>query len=72
VVAWLVSDESAWLTGAVLRVDGDTVSRVRGWEIDPGTRHRSRHGGRLDATRLGAGLRRAYGVLPGTPVTTGG
>jgi NAD(P)-dependent dehydrogenase (short-subunit alcohol dehydrogenase family) len=64
VVAWLTSASSGWLTGAVLRVDGDTVQRVRPWEVDPQTQYRSKAGGRLDLNELDAGMRKAFGVLP--------
>ena len=36
VVAWLCSEESGWLSGSVLRVDGNTVMRVRGWTVEGG------------------------------------
>jgi len=64
VVAWVASEASGWLSGAVLRVDGNTVQRVRPWEIDRDVQYRSRDGGRLDAGELDGGLRRAFGVLP--------
>src|SRR5256885_15423324 len=34
VVAWLCSETSGWLSGAVLRIDGDTVQRLRPWDVD--------------------------------------
>ncbi|HLF40637.1 MAG TPA: SDR family NAD(P)-dependent oxidoreductase [Acidimicrobiia bacterium] len=72
VVAWLASEASGWLSGAVLRVDGNTVSRVRGWEIDSNVRHTAAGGGRLEVAELSAGLRRAFGALPRTgPATSG-
>lgn len=64
VVAWLCSAESAWLTGTVLRVDGSTVQRVNTWAIDTPAQYRSASGERLTVEELGAGLRKAYGVLP--------
>ena len=64
VVAWLVSERSGWLTGAILRVDGNQVQRVRPWEVDSGTVFRAPHEGRLEAGEIDAGLRRAYAVLP--------
>jgi len=64
-VAWLVSAESGWLTGAVLRVDGDTIMRVKGYEMDDVVRYRTAAGTRLDATKLDGGMRKAYGLLPG-------
>jgi NAD(P)-dependent dehydrogenase (short-subunit alcohol dehydrogenase family) len=64
-VAWLVSEGSGWLTGAVLRVDGDTIMRVNGFEMDQQVRYRTAVGEKLDATQLDTGMRKAYGVLPG-------
>jgi NAD(P)-dependent dehydrogenase (short-subunit alcohol dehydrogenase family) len=64
VVAWLASAGSGWLTGAVLRVDGNTVQRVRGWEVDARSSYRSRGGQRLEAAELDRGMRQAAGVLP--------
>ena len=72
-VAWLASEGSGWLSGAVLRLEGNTVSRVRGWEVDANARHTAVGGGRLDPAELSAGLRRAFGVLPRTgPASSGG
>jgi NAD(P)-dependent dehydrogenase (short-subunit alcohol dehydrogenase family) len=64
-VAWLVSAESGWLTGAVLRVDGDTIMRVKGYEMDDVVRYRTAVGAKLDATKLDSGMRKAYGLVPG-------
>jgi NAD(P)-dependent dehydrogenase (short-subunit alcohol dehydrogenase family) len=64
VVAWLASESSGWLTGAVLRVDGDLVARINPWEIDTDAAARSGSGGRFDATELDAAMRRAYRVRP--------
>jgi NAD(P)-dependent dehydrogenase (short-subunit alcohol dehydrogenase family) len=64
VVAWLVSERSGWLSGAILRVDGNEIQRVRPWEVDAGTVFRARHEGRVEADEIDAGLRRAYCVLP--------
>jgi NAD(P)-dependent dehydrogenase (short-subunit alcohol dehydrogenase family) len=67
VVAWLASAGSGWLTGAVLRIDGNTVQKVRGWEVDPRASYRSRSGERLAATELDRGMRLALGTLPSGP-----
>jgi NAD(P)-dependent dehydrogenase (short-subunit alcohol dehydrogenase family) len=67
VVAWLASAGSGWLTGAVLRVDGNTVQKVRAWEVDPRVSYRSRSGERLEATELDRGMRLALGTLPSGP-----
>jgi hypothetical protein len=64
VVAWLASAGSGWLTGAVLRIDGSTVQKVRGWEVDPRSSYRSRSGQRLEAAELDRGVRLALGTLP--------
>jgi NAD(P)-dependent dehydrogenase (short-subunit alcohol dehydrogenase family) len=64
VVAWLASAGSGWLTGAVLRIDGNTVQRVRGWEVDSRAGYRSGSGQRLEATELDRGMRVAFGALP--------
>jgi NAD(P)-dependent dehydrogenase (short-subunit alcohol dehydrogenase family) len=64
-VAWLVSEQSGWLTGALLRVDGDTIMRVNGFQMDDVVRYRTAPGAKLDATKLDIGMRRAYGLAPG-------
>jgi len=62
VVAWLCSEESGWLTGRVLRIDGNTVHPVDPWTVRPG--YTAASGGRLSATEIDAGLRVAMGVSP--------
>jgi NAD(P)-dependent dehydrogenase (short-subunit alcohol dehydrogenase family) len=70
VVAWLASDESGWLTGQVLRVDGDTLAYVKPFEVAPKT-YRASSGGRLDLAEIGPALRKMYGVMPpGLSITT--
>jgi NAD(P)-dependent dehydrogenase (short-subunit alcohol dehydrogenase family) len=64
VVAWLASEESGWLTGAILRVDGSRVQRMRSWEIDPVVQYASPTGERLNAAELDGGLRAAFGISP--------
>jgi NAD(P)-dependent dehydrogenase (short-subunit alcohol dehydrogenase family) len=72
VVAWLCSAESGWLSGAVLRVNGDTVQPLQPWPIDDARSYRGVPGERLDATSLGHGLRTAFGVMtPGIPRSSG-
>ena len=44
VVAWLASEPSGWLTGAILRIDGNVVQRVRPWEVDPDVQYRAERG----------------------------
>ena len=63
VVAYLASETSGWLTGQVLRVDGNTVRRARTWELEPGELVAG-SGERFDARELDDGLRRLYGTMP--------
>jgi NAD(P)-dependent dehydrogenase (short-subunit alcohol dehydrogenase family) len=62
VVAWLCSEESGWLSGAVLRVDGNTVYRVKGWAVENG--YGSRSGEALTVEELGLGIRKMFGAAP--------
>jgi NAD(P)-dependent dehydrogenase (short-subunit alcohol dehydrogenase family) len=62
VVAFLASHESGWLTGQVLRIDGDRVQRMRGWQIVG--EHRSASGGAVSAEELLDGLAAVYEVMP--------
>ncbi|MBX6388946.1 MAG: SDR family NAD(P)-dependent oxidoreductase [Frankia sp.] len=62
VVAWLCSEQSGWLTGQVLRIDGNTVHPVDTWTVRPG--YTAAGGGRLSATEIDAALRVVMGVAP--------
>jgi NAD(P)-dependent dehydrogenase (short-subunit alcohol dehydrogenase family) len=62
VVAWLCSEESGWLSGAVLRVDGNTVRRVKGWTVEGGYTSSSGHS--LTTDEVGLGIRKLYGAAP--------
>jgi len=62
VVAWLCSEEAGWLSGSVLRVDGNTVMRVKGWAVDG--RYTSQSQEALTAEELGIGIRRLFGAVP--------
>jgi NAD(P)-dependent dehydrogenase (short-subunit alcohol dehydrogenase family) len=62
VVAWLCSEDSGWLSGAVLRVDGNTVMRVRGWTPEGG--YTSGSGEMLDTAEVGLGVRKLFGAAP--------
>jgi NAD(P)-dependent dehydrogenase (short-subunit alcohol dehydrogenase family) len=64
VVAYLCSEASGWLTGSILRVDGDTVARLRPWDIDRERTYRGRPGEPVEASQLDRGLRSAFRVLP--------
>ena len=63
VVAYLASEHSGWLTGQVLRVEGNVVRRARTWSLDPGE-YVAASGARLDAAELVDGIRRLYGTMP--------
>jgi NAD(P)-dependent dehydrogenase (short-subunit alcohol dehydrogenase family) len=62
VVAWLCSEGSGWLTGAVLRVDGNTVSPVDGWTVRPG--FTAKGGEALELDEVDHGLRKVFGISP--------
>jgi NAD(P)-dependent dehydrogenase (short-subunit alcohol dehydrogenase family) len=62
VVAWLCTEDAGWLSGAVLRVDGNTVSSVQGYAIGPS--YRSVSGERLTIEEIGLGLRKVFGAAP--------
>lgn len=63
VVAWLCSEESGWITGQVLRIDGSSLIAMEPWRT--GRTHVARSGERLDATEIDLGMRRALGAFPG-------
>ena len=67
VVAWLASEASGWLTGAVLRVEGDTVVRVAPWEIDPTVSYATAERSRLDTARLDSAIHAAYRLAATRP-----
>jgi NAD(P)-dependent dehydrogenase (short-subunit alcohol dehydrogenase family) len=62
VVAWLCSEESAWLTGQVLRVDGNKLIRVGGYTMDDS--YNSASGEALTVDELRVGIRKLYGAYP--------
>jgi NAD(P)-dependent dehydrogenase (short-subunit alcohol dehydrogenase family) len=64
VVAYLCSEASGWLSGCVLRVDGESVQRVRPWEIDHERTYVGAAGRPVDAADLDLGLRAAFGAFP--------
>jgi NAD(P)-dependent dehydrogenase (short-subunit alcohol dehydrogenase family) len=64
VVAYLASEHSGWLTGQVLRVEGNVVRRASPWTLEPGG-FVAGSGTRLDAGELVDGMRRLYGTMPG-------
>jgi NAD(P)-dependent dehydrogenase (short-subunit alcohol dehydrogenase family) len=68
VVAYLASKEAGWISGQVLRVEGNTVIRMQGWQKSAQT-YAAADGGFLQPDELVLGMRRAYGSFPGTFVT---
>jgi NAD(P)-dependent dehydrogenase (short-subunit alcohol dehydrogenase family) len=62
VVAWLCSEEAGWLSGQVIRVDGNKVQRVTGWAVD-GMFESASHEA-IEVGEVGMGLRKLYGTLP--------
>ena len=63
VVAYLASEASSWLTGQVLRIEGNVVRRAHTWDLEPGE-YVARSGARLDAAELVDGMRKLYGTMP--------
>jgi NAD(P)-dependent dehydrogenase (short-subunit alcohol dehydrogenase family) len=63
VVAWLCTEESGWLSGAVLRIDGNTVYRMNQYSVEPGG-YRSSSGQALTFEELTVGVRRLFGTAP--------
>jgi len=62
VVAWLCSEESGWVTGQVLRVDGNTLMKVAGYSIE--AEYASKSGEALTVDELSNGVRRLFGAFP--------
>lgn len=62
VVVYLASDAAAWLTGQVLRVDGNRLNRLQGWTI-AGV-HPSQSGRALSYDELVDAVPQLYGVAP--------
>jgi NAD(P)-dependent dehydrogenase (short-subunit alcohol dehydrogenase family) len=62
VVAYLASDAAGWLTGQVLRVDGNTVQRLTGWSIEG--EYTSSSGGALAPAELVEAMPQLYGAAP--------
>ena len=68
VVAWLCSEQAGWVTGQVLRVDGDRLMKVGGYTID--ATYPSKSGEALTVDELGIGMRKLFGAYPAGLVIT--
>lgn len=62
VVAWLCSEQAGWLTGQILRIDGNQIGRVGGYTVDGS--HASAGGERVSVEELDVGIAKLYGVFP--------
>ncbi len=62
VVAWLCSEQAGWLTGQIVRVDGNKVMRVGGYTIE-GT-YESKSGEAVTTAELGVGMRKLFNAYP--------
>ena len=63
VVAWLQSEQSGWLTGQILRVNGHVLSRVEGFTEAPG-RYHAENGVSLEFSEIGQAAGWLYGTAP--------
>lgn len=68
VVVYLACDQAAWLTGQIIRVDGATANRLRGWTVVDSVTSAS--GRALGAQELAEVLPQLYGVAPTGRVST--
>jgi NAD(P)-dependent dehydrogenase (short-subunit alcohol dehydrogenase family) len=62
VVVYLASDAAAWLTGQVLRVDGNRVQRLRGWTV--AGEYTGTGDGPVTPDELVTAIPEVYGVAP--------
>ncbi|MFF4034285.1 SDR family NAD(P)-dependent oxidoreductase [Streptomyces sviceus] len=62
VVVYLASDSAAWLTGQVLRIEGNRLNRLQGWTV--AAVHPSESGQALTYDELVDAVPRLYGVAP--------
>lgn len=63
VVAWLQSAQSSWLTGQILRINGDKLTRIEGYTEAPGAYH-AKDGVSLAFPEIGQAVSWLYGTSP--------
>jgi NAD(P)-dependent dehydrogenase (short-subunit alcohol dehydrogenase family) len=63
VVAWLQSAQSSWLTGQILRINGDKLTRIEGFTEMPGAYH-AKDGAGLVFSEVGQAVSWLYGTSP--------
>jgi NAD(P)-dependent dehydrogenase (short-subunit alcohol dehydrogenase family) len=63
VVAWLQSAQSSWLTGQILRINGDKLTRIEGFTESPGAYH-AKDGVSLTFPEIGPAVSWLYGTSP--------
>ncbi|HEX9832810.1 MAG TPA: short-chain dehydrogenase, partial [Mycobacterium sp.] len=63
VVAWLQSVESAWLTGQILRINGDQLTRIHGFTEGP-SRYHAADGVALQFSEIGNAVRWLWDTFP--------
>ncbi|MGO9099751.1 MAG: SDR family NAD(P)-dependent oxidoreductase [Mycobacterium sp.] len=63
VVAWLQSAESSWLSGQILRVDGDKLSRIHGFR-ESTHRYYAKDGAALEFSEIGPAVSWLWDTLP--------
>lgn len=63
VVAWLQSAQSSWLTGQILRVNGEKLSRIEGFTETAGCYH-AKDGASLKVSEIGQAVSWLYGTSP--------
>jgi NAD(P)-dependent dehydrogenase (short-subunit alcohol dehydrogenase family) len=63
VVAWLQSAQSSWLTGQILRIHGDKLSRIQGFTEMPRVYH-AKDGVSLTFSEVGQAISWLYGTSP--------
>jgi NAD(P)-dependent dehydrogenase (short-subunit alcohol dehydrogenase family) len=63
VVAWLQSAESSWITGQILRINGDKLSRIEGFTEAPRC-YRAKDGESLNFSEIGQAVSWLWGTMP--------